>query len=560
MQDEACCRGCGRTLAGPLPVEGSARIACTCGFINLFEHNVTILPLRTELALAGHSAVIDTLLADTDDSLRCQQVLEQSFRLLVTAAREAVLADLEAAKAARWHTLVEFDGRSRAFRAGDRQAGLMMTVVSRAVQLLEACLFEAGIETGEGALLDPEEVQPFVDRFFRLASNAGILAPMVDNFRNGLGTGRIRGGQFEIHKTPAHTRYQEWIINRARLEKSGVRRVDDDELFSKAAADAVETWLGFSPSIGRTLFQNKHEQLVERATRREVTVCAIPRSTCAGDLGRLFDRLTLTAERARRFELPFYWDLGAEAGPGEADCAFRLASRNWLFYYPVLAATIDGEPGYFVSAEALTHSIAGMEGMKNGILQRVTTVMASEPSGDELQRTRVNQLRVKANRRFEDLAAVAGREMGFAVGHGIDRLHGTFLDGGELDLLWVRADAGGLLLLLGEVKDFDVVLHRIGSESSLRQRLVKAAGQLDRKVATLRRKWRELAEFVTGKRVSSPSAILAKAIVTSSYLPPHLADRYPVLTLSELDSFMSGATTSAGDPAPRYKDMYERLL
>ena len=102
MQDEACCRGCGRQLAGPLPVEGIARIACPCGFINLFEHNVTILPLRSELELAGHTAVIDTLLADTDDPVRGQQVLEQSFRLLVTAARETVLANLEAAMAARW--------------------------------------------------------------------------------------------------------------------------------------------------------------------------------------------------------------------------------------------------------------------------------------------------------------------------------------------------------------------------------------------------------------------------------------------------------------------------
>jgi hypothetical protein len=560
VDDESFCRGCHRKLDGPLPTEGVVRVPCVCGFINLFEHNVTDLPIGPEIELAADAATARTLLADTDDSRRCRHVLEQAFGLLVTAAQRTVADALLVAVAARWPTLVEFDRRSRTFRAGARDEVWRMTVAARAVQILEASLLDAGVDPALAPRTSHAEVQWFVDRFFRFASSAATVAPLVDLFEKGHGTGRIRRGRFEMYKTRSHTRYQEWIINRGRVERNDIRTVSDDEHFSTAAAEAVEAWLGFSPAVGRTLFANRHQRLAEGATHTEATVYAIPRSRCPGDMAMLFDRLTLTRERARRFELPFYWDLGIDASSdARPDLPLRLAARNWLFYYPLLETTIDGEPGFFASAEALTHSVAGVEGMKNGMLQRIAHVLAADPAADSARRTRVNQLRVAANRRFEELAASLGRERGFSVAHGLDRIGGRLPEGGEIDLLWARRDAGRVVLLVGEVKDFDMVLHRDGSEASLRRRLESAEAQLERKAATVRRTWRDLFGLLTGEAATDGDAVLAKAVVTSAYLPPHLANRYPLLTLGELEPFARTAWTWPQDAAPRFPDAIERL-
>jgi hypothetical protein len=119
---------------------------------------------------------------------------------------------------------------------------------------------------------------------------------------------------------------------------------------------------------------------------------------------------------------------------------------------------------------------------------------------------------------------------------------------------------GCRLVLLGELKDFDLVLHRISSEPVLRKYIASTERQLDRKASTVRRKWRTLVPMVTGRPLGDEQAFLAKAVVASAYLPPHLAERYPLLTFSEIESFLGDAWRWPLDFPPRFKTAIEALV
>jgi len=553
-----------RPLSEPLPTEPIANVRCACDFINVIERNVTALPLHDELQSLTDSPTIDRLLVDNDDSARCEEILEYAFTLYLQGAQESVQKDPPAALDAFWHALVEFDRKSRSFRADPRQS-MAAVNAGRAVQILRGCLFGVG-----EIVLDPlykvssQRLQQFLNRFWELASSAAVLAPAVENLRRKLMVARIRNHRLELHKTPAHSRLQEWLLNRNRIERESVRRVSDDELFSSASAQAQKFWLGFSPNqIARALFADRHHVLKDLADLSEETVYAIPRSRCPTEVQSFFEKFSLLQERVRRFDEPLYWDLGTVSETTDsAEVIARLGRRNWLNYYPVMSGVSGRFPCFLVSAEALTHAVAGLESLKNGLLQRISDeIKEGSPANQELRRS-ISHLRVATNRKFETLAETLGRELGFEVASGLERLDEKPLDGGEIDLFWAARLDGRLVLILGEVKDFDVPLHRVGSDTTLQGKIAAAERQIDRKAATVRGLWRKLLPIISDRRLCSVNepAVLAKILLTSTYLPPHMPKKYPAFTLRELDRFVAEARTWPEAFPPRFKEHGVELL
>jgi len=109
-------------------------------------------------------------------------------------------------------------------------------------------------------------------------------------------------------------------------------------------------------------------------------------------------------------------------------------------------------------------------------------------------------------------------------------------------------------MVLGEVKDFDLAQHRPGSEAALRSKIVSAEQQIERKANTVRRVWRKLLPLISAGRISGDEehAVLAKMLLTSDYVPPHLSEKYPALTLPELDRFVSDVVKWPGSFPPRF--------
>jgi hypothetical protein len=555
------CRGCGRAIESPAPGTPIAYVPCVCGFITVFENNVTSLPLREVIEQASDAATARRLVEDTSDADRCRHVLESAIDLLLQRVQQVAQADPLASGAALWPALVEFDRRSRSVQAGNSDERVPMTTASRVVQVLLAALFELGI-TPSVATVPQDRVQRFIRQFSSVASSAVAIAPVLDTLRGGLAMARISDGVFEVVKTPLHSRLQEWMLNRQRLERGRTVQPADDVIFSAAAAEAVELWLGFPPAIGRTLFVNQYRILAESAVKKEETVYAVSQGALQGDMRALMQHMTLTKRRAERFAAPFYWDLGIERAPNDGmPLLTRLAVKNWLVYYPVVEGVVNDEPVYFASGQALMYAIAGLEGFKNGMLQRVATAVASDSAVGSVVRTRVNQLRVAANRRFEDYAAEQARHLGFDAVSGLDRIDGQSFEGGEIDLLATRVRDGRLLMVLGEVKDFDVTLHRLGAEAGLRKRIESAEGQLERKAAYVRQHWRRLATLVAGGRMTEDwsEAVFATVLITSAYLPSHLSFKYPAMTMGEFAGFVDEVRAWPEDFGPRFAGAIERL-
>ena len=107
---------------------------------------------------------------------------------------------------------------------------------------------------------------------------------------------------------------------------------------------------------------------------------------------------------------------------------------------------------------------------------------------------------------------------------------------------------------VGEVKYFDLAQHRPGSEAALRSKIASAEQQIERKADTVRRVWRKLLPLISAGRITAEGeqAILAKMLLTSDYVPPHLPGKYPALTLRELDRFVGDVLGWPDNFPPRF--------
>jgi hypothetical protein len=232
----------------------------------------------------------------------------------------------------------------------------------------------------------------------------------------------------------------------------------------------------------------------------------------------------------------------------------RAAEKKPFMRFRPTDARVTGEPVFFVSAEAVTYVLAGLESLKCGLLQRVANALRADPEAKTEVRTRVNHLRVATNRKFEELAAKRGQELGFYAATGLDRIDDKFLEGGEIDLLWTSQLDGRIVIILGELKDFDLALHRPGSEVKLRNKIYSAEQQIERKANSVRSRWRSIVQLISTGRIATEgrSALLAKILLTSDYVPPHLSVRYPALTLHELQRFVEDVRRWPEDFPPRF--------
>jgi hypothetical protein len=241
----------------------------------------------------------------------------------------------------------------------------------------------------------------------------------------------------------------------------------------------------------------------------------------------------------------------------------KVALRNWFNYYPLVPVeTQAGEPGFFVSSENLTYALANLESDKGRMLQRIHERLTRAGQGSQTQRDAVGALRKEANTRFEALAAERALELGFAAMVGVYRLDGAVMPGGEIDLLMASAQGDDLLLVLGEVKDFDMTLMRVHGEKNLGGKIRGAEGQLDRKAEDVRKNWRRLLDVVSEGRLKPPlgQVVLVKVLISSSYLPAFLSSSYPAIALEQMAEFAAMVRQGADAFPPRFAETAREVL
>jgi len=551
------CSYCGRKLQFPNPL--TKQVKCICGYIHLFEQEIISIPLIQSLQGNTSTDEIRDLLQDTDDPDKIQTSLEAVLRLQLDQIRNLIVDNPKIAAAAVWKCLVSFDSRSRKARSEGKSLSISEISVFRATQILIAYLFELGELPRSRIGVSDDEIQHFVLTFSPVASDAAMIAPLLDNLRRGLMYAEFRDGVLYDQKTYLHTQLKEWEINRNIRLRQSINQLSADEIISAASVEAQSIYLGFSPYlIAADLFKDKHLKLSQLAVDKEASVYCIPVDACPDEIRNLFSYLTLKPERIANFKNPFYFDLGEEEEtPSELyDFPLKLAQKNWMNYYPIVPA-IDhaGESVFLVSAEALTYTNANLETFKNRLLESIYSAVTQHILVDEEALKRLGDLRNEANRRFENFATDIARASGWYAKTSIRRVEKDVLPGGEIDVLMVNHANGELKVVLAEVKDFDMTLYRIYSESRLGKHIRHAEDQLDKKSKDVRLCLPQLVTEVSKGEIDFSQmkyTSLIKIIITSDYLPPFLFTRYPGVALVELSKFLEGICKGSEGFPPRF--------
>ncbi len=108
----------------------------------------------------------------------------------------------------------------------------------------------------------------------------------------------------------------------------------------------------------------------------------------------------------------------------------------------------------------------------------------------------------------------------------------------EIDVLAARKIGDRLVLLVGEVKDFDLGLHRISAKRNFERKIADACEQIERKAALVERVW----ESVLRERFDltideGAGAELVSILITTERLPLAFFEKCATLSENDLAEF-----------------------
>jgi hypothetical protein len=133
------------------------------------------------------------------------------------------------------------------------------------------------------------------------------------------------------------------------------------------------------------------------------------------------------------------------------------------------------------------------------------------------------------------------------------------LKGGEIDLLAIRRTARGTQVVLAEVKDFDLKMHRPAEGLAMLARKVRdAEHQIDQKRADVRRLWPAIQQELGGD-LSTPRGEerveLWTMLVTSDYLPSPAWGSHLVVSLNEASHVLHAIGLDVDVFSPRIRPL-----
>jgi hypothetical protein len=556
------CPVCGRELLIYCPNGEVRKSACTCGHVLFVERDVVEIPLAKALEPHIDAAVLRQRFGAPLVGRPATRACGAAIDLFVGAVRQLVLAQPSVAASAVWWFLVETERAAQTERRSQESAHEQqmrrLQAVARATQVLLGCLFEIGQpipvpqeQSGETGV--------FISKCSFIASDIGPVTSAYENLRSGLVEGELRNGILLLRKTSLHTRMAEWHYAKSQIDaREGARGWRfRDGLFNHASARAQEWLLGFSgKDVASLLDGGRHGPLRHLESAHTGAVYLLRARSCPEITRRLFESISLTSDRVRTFRAPFYWDLGDRDDVAQPEpLARRLSERNWLNYYPVVPCVHNQEKYFQVSAELLALFATHLDTFKNRLLERMRDRMLTEnhPFLKE-----VDLLRAEANRSFERAVADAFVELGFSVRTNMSNAGQHELKGGEIDLLAARRTARGTQVVLAEVKDFDLKMHRPAEGLAMLTRKVRDADkQIDRKTADVRRLWSAIRPEL-GVDLATPQGErveLWPMLVTSEYLPSPARGSHLVVSLNEASDVLHAIKLDADAFSPRLRPL-----
>jgi hypothetical protein len=515
------CRRCGTVLTSGQndPHPSFQIVRCVrCLYRNVLGCSEIGVPFSSSLANLGLRDHAATLLADARAAGDARPAIADALRLLLAKARDLVDANQEEIAGGLWRMVDSTDAILRiggAERLGQDSA---RSASAKASAIVYEILARHGVPEIENRR---DSTGMLETEIWPLVTDAGIFGYHSRSLMRGEWTARVNGDAIALTPTSLYLELSEFRINRFHEEEGEgpLLRPDLDAIFDEALIAAR----GYSWQEVLTLMGDIITG-VQRYLQPDtpVTVMWPMQDRLDEKQRRILEDLTLTPERVRRFSEPFYFDCGDESTTDahDAETSLRLAVHAWSSYYPAFTVRRKGHVHYLLPFQLTDIALTNIRAFKSRLLTRffeqarVTARLTTSPAAREKERV-LNAVRRRVNRLAESRVAAA------LTGDGWTALSSQVIADPddatrteEIDLLAARRIGGRLVILVGEVKDFDTGVHRVAAPRNFASRIEGAIVQLRRKSAFVNGFWLRILKRLNFTADGGPVDLLAILVQT----------------------------------------------
>lgn len=514
------CRRCGTVLTSGQdePHPSFQIVKCVrCLYRNVLGCREMALPFTSSLANLGLRDHAATLLANARAAGDARPTIAEGSHLLLARVKELVDANQEEIAGGFWAIVDRTDQVFR-IRGDERlEQDTARSASAKACAIVYELLARHGIPEIENGRQSTGVLET---QIWPLVTDATIFGYHSRSLMRGEWTARVNGDAIALTPTNLYLELSEARINRFHDEDDGrLPRPDLDAIFDEALTAAR----GYSWQQLMTLM----EHIITTVKRylppdAPVTIMWPMQERLDEQQRRILDDLTLTTERVRRFSEPFYFDHGDEspADASDAETSARLAVHAWSSYYPAFTVRRKGRVHYLLPLQLTDVALTNIQAFKSRLLERffeqarATARLAPSPEARRRARA-LKAVRQQVNRLAESrVAAALARDGWTALPSQVIADPGDATRTEEIDLLAARRIGGRVVMLVGEVKDFDTGVHRVAAPRNFATRFAGVAAQLRRKSAFVKGFWPQILERLQGADDGSGVDLLAILIQT----------------------------------------------
>lgn len=500
-----------------------------CGYVTIKAiSNFIEIPLKH---LPDWEPSVKDLLIDQDDASAAQSALAAIRNTVLARVRREV--DANPPVALQW--LIQL--LSRAEDISNEQyetASRSNSLPYRVAQIMYALLLRHG-PPDFGWQPPQTDVPFFVDQAYSILTDIVALSNELVLTKRGLHRLKIKGQRLIVERRPRDLELLEFGQNVA-VEEGGVPAQSPRRLaiFDESFVNAQRSVLGRSVDDLLAMIDPAPRD-TGLVGRQDGDLVSIDVARCRPDAAATVQAFTLTRDRLRRFQAPFFFDLGMTAHTARSDDEVEEESGEmlWLAYYPFLdflAAKRPPSPLAISTIPLMTQALANFDHTQSYLLQRLQQISKKDAANSERLNSTIRSLHSDFEKAIgEKLSAV-----GMKTVVGLDNIRGRALACGEIDVI---ASAKGVddepLVLVCEAKNVDLALQKDAAYENLGATMKRAREQVARKASWVKESWTAVGDVLQVSTARDPTVI--GMLICRRPVPLSMLGRWPGAVPAELE-------------------------
>lgn len=257
-----------------------------------------------------------------------------------------------------------------------------------------------------------------------------------------------------------------------------------DKLMNKYARQAISIATGINIETLVDFFKCRLPILLEQGIAiQQGNLFMIDNQYLEDDEKILFQKLSLTYEKIKRYQAPCFFDLGTPFDEEDTTLTPIIDSVavNWSAYYPcyMFSSIANGNVVYVTSKELWKIFIMNIPTYKGYLLYQLNKACASSLS--EEKQTELRYLIQETHHDLEQQAFDRATLSGWNCLTGFEKFNNNPIQCGEIDLLATTIVRNSIIILVAEVKDIDFPIFKYGGFERLQELINHAEDQLMKK-------------------------------------------------------------------------------